>query len=76
MKDELENRLHDLVCTEHTITLRAVQKAIAKNWETLYKKVNYGTITVNAIWSESAAGLSVNVFTSSWLAPQLGPAVG
>jgi len=34
-------RLHDIVCTEHTMTLRAVQKAIAKNWETLDKNV-YG----------------------------------
>jgi len=32
---------HDIVCTEHAMTLRQVQKAIAKNWETLYKKV-YG----------------------------------
>jgi hypothetical protein len=32
---------HDIVCTEHTMTLRQVQKAIAKNWETLHKKV-YG----------------------------------
>jgi hypothetical protein len=41
IKDTLENRLHDLVCEDHTMTLRAVQKAIAKNWETLYKKI-YG----------------------------------
>jgi len=41
VKDALENRLHDVVCTDHTMTLRQVQKAIAKNWETLFKKV-YG----------------------------------
>jgi hypothetical protein len=41
IKDKLENRLHDIVCTEHTMTLRQVQKAIANNWETLYTKV-YG----------------------------------
>ena len=41
VKDALENRLHDVVCTDHTMTLRAAQKAIAKNWQTLFKKV-YG----------------------------------
>ena len=34
--------------------------------------LSYGTFTVNAIWSESPTGLSVNVFTSSWLALQNG----
>jgi len=41
VKDALENRLHDIVCTEHAMTLRQVQRAIATNWETLFKKV-YG----------------------------------
>jgi hypothetical protein len=41
VKDALENRLHDVVCTDHTMTLRQVQKAIAKNREKLFKTV-YG----------------------------------
>ena len=38
VKDKLENKLHDLVCTG-TMTLRAVQRGIAANWQTLYKTV-------------------------------------
>jgi hypothetical protein len=41
VKDKLEKRLHDVVCTEHTMTLREVQTAIAKNWETPLQEV-YG----------------------------------
>jgi len=40
-KDKLENRLHDLVC-EGTMHLRDVQRQIASNWQTLYKRV-FGT---------------------------------
>jgi hypothetical protein len=36
------------------------------------RTLGYGTFTVNAIWSDSATGLSVNGFTSSWLALQFG----
>ena len=43
LKDKLENRLHGAVCVDHALTLRAAQKAIAKNWETLYKKI-YGVL--------------------------------
>jgi hypothetical protein len=42
VKDKLENRLRVLVCTKRTMTLRAVQIAIARDWEKLYKTV-YGT---------------------------------
>jgi len=41
VKDALETHLNTLVCTQHTMTLRAAQIAIATNWETLYKKI-YG----------------------------------
>ncbi len=40
VKDKLENKLHDLVCTG-TMTLHSAQAGIARNWETLYKTV-YG----------------------------------
>jgi hypothetical protein len=38
VKDELENKLHDLVCAG-TIPLRAAQRQIATNWRTLYERV-------------------------------------
>jgi len=37
VKDTLENRLHDLVCSG-AITLKTAQKAIATNWEDAYQK--------------------------------------
>jgi hypothetical protein len=40
VKDKLENKLHDLVCAGQ-MTLRVVQRGIAKEWQALYKKV-YG----------------------------------
>jgi len=40
VKDSLENRLHDLVCSGG-MTLRAAQQQIAANWQALYKRV-YG----------------------------------
>jgi hypothetical protein len=36
-KDQIENKLHSLVCSG-AITLRTAQKAIASNWETAYEK--------------------------------------
>ena len=41
VKDKLENRLHQMVCSG-TITLRAAQQGIATNWQILYAHV-YGT---------------------------------
>jgi hypothetical protein len=38
VKDELENKLHDLVCAGG-ITLRTAQQQIAVNWEALYRRV-------------------------------------
>jgi hypothetical protein len=38
LKDKLENRLHDLVCTG-TIGLRTAQRWIASDWQSLYKRV-------------------------------------
>ena len=38
VKDALENALHDLVCSGE-MALRAVQRAIATNWEALYRRV-------------------------------------
>jgi hypothetical protein len=37
-KDQLENRLHDMVCAG-TITLRTAQRGIARDWEALYRRV-------------------------------------
>jgi hypothetical protein len=41
VKDRLENRLHDLVCTGK-VTLRAAQRGIASNWEALFRRA-FGT---------------------------------
>ena len=38
VKDKLENRLHDLVCSG-AITLRTARGGIASNWKRLYRKV-------------------------------------
>jgi hypothetical protein len=40
VKDRLENRLHDLVCSGQ-MSLRRAQTQIAANWQELYEKV-YG----------------------------------
>ena len=42
VKDTLENRLHDLVCSG-AMTLRAAQTRIASNWQSLYLQV-YGLV--------------------------------
>jgi hypothetical protein len=36
VKDKLENKLHRLVC-DGSMTLRAAQIGIARNWKTLYQ---------------------------------------
>ena len=41
VKDRLENRLHDLVCSG-AIGLRVAQRGIARDWEALYRRV-FGT---------------------------------
>lgn len=41
VKDKLENRLHQMVCSG-SIALRAAQQGIAQNWQTLYVHV-FGT---------------------------------
>jgi hypothetical protein len=38
VKDELENRLHDLVCGG-ALSLATARRGIATNWETLYGRV-------------------------------------
>ena len=38
VKDKLENKLHDLVCSG-AMTLSAVQHGIASDWQALYKQV-------------------------------------
>jgi Protein of unknown function (DUF3761) len=38
IKDRLENKLHDLVCSG-AMTLHAAQVGIASNWEALYRRV-------------------------------------
>jgi hypothetical protein len=42
VKDRLENKAHDLVCSGQ-MSLRAVQRAIAADWEGLYRRV-FGTL--------------------------------
>ena len=42
VKDRLENKLHDLVCSGQ-MNLRSAQRQIATNWQSLYKKV-YGAV--------------------------------
>jgi hypothetical protein len=42
IKDKLENELHRRVCAR-TIGLRAVQRAIAANWQALYRRHVFGT---------------------------------
>jgi hypothetical protein len=42
VKDALENRLHALVC-DGRLDLRATQRAIAVNWDALYRRL-FGTI--------------------------------
>lgn len=38
MKDTLENRLHKMVCKEHSITLEEAQHAISTDWKAAYSK--------------------------------------
>jgi hypothetical protein len=38
VKDRLENKLHDLVCS-NALTLRTAQRRIASNWQALYRQV-------------------------------------
>jgi Protein of unknown function (DUF3761) len=38
VKDKLENKVHDLVCSGH-MSLRSAQHQIAADWQVLYKKV-------------------------------------
>jgi hypothetical protein len=38
VKDKLENKLHDLVCSGQ-MTLRTAQRRIASNWQALYRTV-------------------------------------
>jgi hypothetical protein len=38
LKDRLENRLHDMVCSDQ-IGLRATQRQLAANWQALYRTV-------------------------------------
>lgn len=45
VKDDLENKLHDLVCAG-AMSLRAAQAGIATNWETLYRRV-FGVAPTN-----------------------------
>jgi hypothetical protein len=40
-KDQLENRLHDMVCAG-SISMRTAQRSIARDWEALYRRV-FGT---------------------------------
>ncbi len=37
VKDELENKLHDLVCSG-AISIRTAQRGIATNWQSIYKR--------------------------------------
>jgi hypothetical protein len=37
-KDKLENRLHKMVCVEHSISLKEAQREIATDWQKAYQK--------------------------------------
>jgi hypothetical protein len=45
LKDGLENKLHDLVCAG-ALSLRTAQSGIARDWETIYKRV-FGVAPTN-----------------------------
>lgn len=65
IKDRLENKLHDLVCSM-AISLRTAQKAIAGNWEAAYVKYvgPLPTEDVSSSGAGSAGAVSPNIVSS------------
>jgi hypothetical protein len=65
IKDRLENKLHDLVCSM-AISLRTAQKAIAGNWEAAYVKYvgPLPTEDVSSSGTGSAGAVSPNIVSS------------
>jgi len=55
VKDKIENKLHDLVCSRQ-LSLRAAQSAIATNWWTAYQR--YGGEGVPVAYAGSYASSS------------------
>ena len=72
VKDKIENRLHDLVCSGQ-LPLRAAQRAIATNWWTAFQRyggagvpqVFDGTYGTRPASSPSSSGSSTSTSTSS-----------
>lgn len=62
VKDRIENRLHDLVCSGR-LSLRAAQYAIASNWWTAY--LRYGGTALPTSYSGSYGGTSTSSSTTS-----------
>jgi hypothetical protein len=61
VKDKIENRLHDLVCSGR-IPLRTAQRAIAGNWWTAYQR--YGGAGVPTVWAGAYATSGTTTPTS------------
>jgi len=63
VKDRIENRLHDLVCSGR-LSLRAAQQAIAVNWWKAYQA--YGGAVTSGVWDGSyTTGSSQTTASSS-----------
>lgn len=62
VKDRIENRLHDLVCSR-TISLRAAQQAIAGNWWAAYQR--YGGSGAPTVWVGSYSSGATSGTTST-----------
>jgi len=62
VKDKIENRLHDLVCSGQ-LTLRAAQRAIATNWWNAFQR--YGGAGVPQVWNGAYTSGSTSTASSS-----------
>lgn len=62
VKDRVENRLHDLVCSG-ALSLATAQRAIATNWWTAYQR--YGGTGIPQVWDGSYGGASTSGSTTT-----------
>lgn len=69
VKDGIENRLHDLVCSGR-LTLQAAQRAIATNWWTALQR--YGTAGAPRVW-DGVYGVATTTSTSGTSGTSSGP---
>jgi hypothetical protein len=67
VKDKLENELHRRVCAG-TMSLRAVQRAIASNWQALYRRV-FGTDPLGAPSPTATVPTTTTVSTTTTAPP-------